>query len=81
MWGTGRIPAASNPDMPWNDEIRAEWARQERMAASPGTVALMLPLTTELDVRALLPTVRVPTLVLHHSDDQLIPPEWGKVHR
>ena len=44
----------------------------------PGTVALMLPLLAEMDVRALLPTVRVPTLVLHHTDDPMIPPEWGK---
>ncbi len=33
-----------NPDMPWNEEIRATWARQERLAASPATVALMMPL-------------------------------------
>ena len=26
--------------MPWNEEIRATWARHERLAASPGTVAL-----------------------------------------
>jgi class 3 adenylate cyclase len=66
-----------NPDMPWNEEIRAATARWERGAASPGTVALMMPLLAEMDVRALLPTVRVPTLVLHHTDDPFIPPEWG----
>jgi class 3 adenylate cyclase len=38
----------------------------------------MMALIAEMDVRALLPTVRVPTLVLHHSDDALIPPEWGR---
>ncbi len=37
-----------NPDMPWNEEIRATWARHERLAASPATVALMLPLVTEV---------------------------------
>jgi class 3 adenylate cyclase len=37
-----------------------------------------MPLLAEMDVRALLPTVRVPTLVLHHTDDPMIPPEWGK---
>ena len=34
----------------------------ERLAASPRTVGLMMPLVTELDVRAVLPTIRVPTL-------------------
>ena len=50
----------------------------ERLAASPGTVALMMPLLTEMDVRAVLPTIRVPTLVLQHTDDPFIPPAMGK---
>src|SRR5262245_39391562 len=40
MWGTGEGAHVLNPDMPWNEEIRAAWARLERLAASPGTVAL-----------------------------------------
>jgi class 3 adenylate cyclase len=78
MWGTGEFQHVINPDMPWNEEIRARWARQERLAASPRTVALMFPLVTEMDARALLPAIRVPTLVVHHTDDPVIPPEWGK---
>ncbi len=61
MWGTGETQHVINPDMPWNDEIRATWARHDRLAASPSTYALVLPLLTEVDVRAALPTVRVPT--------------------
>ena len=34
------------------EEIRASWARMERLAASPATVSLVLRLATELDVRA-----------------------------
>jgi class 3 adenylate cyclase len=64
--------------MPWNEEIRAAWAREERLAASPATVDLMLPVVMELNVRAVLPTIRVPTLVLHYADDQFIPPSRGK---
>jgi class 3 adenylate cyclase len=78
MWGTGEYQHATNPDMPWNEEIRATWGRVERLAASPGTVALMLSLVIGMDVRAVLPTVRVPTLVLHHTDDQFIVPAMGK---
>jgi class 3 adenylate cyclase len=78
IWGTGEHLHATDPDMPWNEEIRAATACWERGAVSPGTVALMLPLLAEMDVRALLPTVRVPTLVLHHTDDPIIPCEWGK---
>jgi class 3 adenylate cyclase/pimeloyl-ACP methyl ester carboxylesterase len=78
MWGTGELAHLANPDMPWNEEIRATWARHERLAASPGTFAHMRPLLDDMDVRALLPAVRVPTLVLHHTDDPFIPPKWGK---
>jgi len=77
MWGSGKIQHLVNPDMPWNDEIRATWARVERLAASPRTVALMVPLT-HMDVRAVLPTIRVPTLVLQHADDPMIVPAMGR---
>jgi class 3 adenylate cyclase/pimeloyl-ACP methyl ester carboxylesterase len=78
MWGAGQYQHVVNPDMPWNEEIRATWARLERLAASPATAALMVPLLADMDVRALLPTVRVPTLVIHHTDDPFIPPVMGK---
>jgi class 3 adenylate cyclase len=78
VWGTGEYEHVLNPDMPWNEEIRAAWARHERLAASPRTVALMMPLVSEMDVRALLPAVRVPTLVVQHTDDWLVVPAMGK---
>ena len=67
-----------NPDMPWNDEMRASFARHERLAASPGTLALMPPMVTALDVRAVLPTIRVPTLVIQHADDRFFAAARGK---
>jgi class 3 adenylate cyclase len=78
MWGTGEFERVSNPDMPWNEEIRATWARYERLSGSPRTVALMMPVVSELDIRALLPTVRVPTLVVQYTNDSLVPPANGK---
>jgi len=78
MWGSGKIQHLANPDMPWNEEIRATWARHERLAASPRTLALVIPLVTEVDIRAVLPAIRVPTLVLHHAEDAVIPPAKGK---
>jgi class 3 adenylate cyclase/pimeloyl-ACP methyl ester carboxylesterase len=78
LWGTGEFQHVLNPDMPWNEEIRVAWARMERLAASPGTLAVMHPLTAESNVRAVLPTVRVPTLVLQFADDIFLPPMFGK---
>jgi class 3 adenylate cyclase len=78
VWETGEYEHVISPDMPWNEEIRATWARLERLAASPATVALMLRLAAKQDVRAVLPTIRVPTLVVNHTDDMFIPPAQGK---
>jgi class 3 adenylate cyclase len=77
MWGTGEFQRLLNPEMPWNEEIRSAWARMERLAASPTTVALMHRLIQEIDVRSVLPTVRVPTLVVQHADDPMIVPAMG----
>lgn len=37
-----------------------------------------MPLLTEVDVRAVLPSIRVSTLVLQHADDPMVPPAWGR---
>jgi class 3 adenylate cyclase len=78
MWGTGEYHHALNPDMPWNEEIRASLARVERLAVSPKTLGVMLPLSSRTDARSVLPTIRVPTVVLHHADDPIIPAATGR---
>jgi class 3 adenylate cyclase len=80
MWGTGEVEHFFNPDMPWNEEIRATWARHERIAASPGAFARLLPLVAELSVRAVLPTIRVPTLVMQHTD-HMLHATWGHTRK
>jgi class 3 adenylate cyclase len=77
-WGTGESNHVWNPDMPWNEEIRATWARYERLSASPRTVALMMPVVSELEVATLLPTVRVPSLIVQYTDDPLVTRAQGK---
>jgi adenylate/guanylate cyclase family protein len=48
------------------------------MAASPRTVALMMPLIAEVSALPILPAVRVPTVVVQHSDDPYVTPAMGK---
>ncbi len=78
MWGTGEYQHICNPDMPWNEDIRAAWARMERLAANPAALARMFPLSSSLDVRPLLPAVRVPTIVVQHRDNPMIPSVQGR---
>src|SRR5690349_16281253 len=49
-----------------------------RYGASPGMLAALYRMNKEIDIRDVLPTVRVPTLVLHGSEDRIVPREVGK---
>lgn len=48
----------------------AQLATYFRRSASPGAAAQLLRMNTEIDVRAVLPAIQVPTLVLHRTDDR-----------
>ena len=50
-----------------------EWyGRLERLAASPGTATKLMLMNGQVDVRAVLPTIQAPTLVLHRAADEFI---------
>ena len=68
-WGTGegvRIGSGALRDSPGFFERRA---RLERLAMRPGEFEEIYPTTYEMDIRPVLPTIRVPTLVLHRRDN------------
>ena len=57
-----------------NDERMQQWyARHQRVSASPGAGVTLYRMNIEVDIRAILPTIRVPTLILHRSGDRLLP--------
>ena len=78
LWGTGELQHLINPDLPWNETTRAELARMERLGGTPNTFKRMTKLAYAMDVREILPTIRVPTLVLHHTGDRLVRIEAGR---
>jgi pimeloyl-ACP methyl ester carboxylesterase/class 3 adenylate cyclase len=59
------------------DEVEA-FIDYVRYGASPGMLSALYRMNKEIDVRDVLPTVRVPTLVLHGSEDELVPIEAAK---
>jgi len=70
-WGEGRFAAVMNPGQTL-DPLRVEqMARRERASASPGMARALYEAIHQTDVRAVLPTIRVPTLVLHRRDDPI----------
>ncbi|HEY7134301.1 MAG TPA: alpha/beta fold hydrolase [Acidimicrobiia bacterium] len=57
-------------EVPNADDAMAEWwQRRARAAASPGGARALVEMNTYIDVRDVLPTIRVPALVLHRLDD------------
>jgi DNA-binding SARP family transcriptional activator/class 3 adenylate cyclase len=71
-WGEGRSVDWFAPDLAHSRAARANIARWERMSVSPGALAVYLSLLPMMDVRAVLPAVRVPTLVIHRSGDVVL---------
>ena len=49
-----------------------------RYGASPGMLEALYRMNREIDIRDVLPTVRVPTLVMHGSEDQVVPVEVAR---
>jgi pimeloyl-ACP methyl ester carboxylesterase len=58
--------------------LREWWATYLRLSASPGMAHTLLHWYPRIDVRSILPTVHVPTLVVHRRDDATIPITMGR---
>jgi pimeloyl-ACP methyl ester carboxylesterase len=54
------------------------WLRYARAAASPSSVWALETMNGQIDIRAILPTIRVPTLVLHRTGDPVAHVEAGR---
>jgi pimeloyl-ACP methyl ester carboxylesterase/DNA-binding CsgD family transcriptional regulator len=68
-WGSGQFLEAFAPGMLSRAGFREWWARYERGGASPAAAVALARMNARIDVRPVLPTVQVPTLVLHRRDD------------
>jgi pimeloyl-ACP methyl ester carboxylesterase len=71
-WGDGSRLLGLAPKSAANPRFRAWFARLERLAASPGTASKFMMMNAGVDVRAVLPSIQVPTLVLHRAQDKLV---------
>lgn len=60
------------------EDVRDMWAHFERNACTPQMAEAILRGYFEVDVRALLPSVKAPTLVIHNAGDPLMPPALGR---
>jgi DNA-binding SARP family transcriptional activator/pimeloyl-ACP methyl ester carboxylesterase len=77
-WGQGDSVDWYAPSVAHLARAREQLARWERMAVSPGALLRLIRMCRSIDVRDLLPAIRVPTLVIQRADDRITPPYHGR---
>jgi DNA-binding SARP family transcriptional activator/pimeloyl-ACP methyl ester carboxylesterase len=77
-WGQGDTIDWYLPSRAGSPHARQLIARFERMAISPSAFLQMIAMIREIDVRDVLPTIHVPTLVIQHLGDRITSPWHGR---
>ncbi|MGB2874256.1 MAG: adenylate/guanylate cyclase domain-containing protein [Gaiellaceae bacterium] len=71
FWGTRRYCDETTARLAPNsdDEFRRFWGSYMRVGASPAAATALMRMNMQIDVREVLPAIRVPTLILHRRED------------
>jgi class 3 adenylate cyclase len=78
-WGEGALLEDFAPSYAQDEQMREVWGRYERAGASPSMGRAVLEALAEIDVRPLLDSVHVPTLVLHRTGDRIAAVEGARL--
>jgi class 3 adenylate cyclase len=78
-WGTGHNLEEMAPSAAHDPRMREWLARLERLSTTPAGMLRLVANMEDVDVRPLLPALRVPTLVVHRSGDRFIDPGHSRV--
>ena len=78
QWGGPVGVEERAPSVAGDPKFREWWATYLRMGASPGAALALTQMNAEIDVRQVLPSVHVPTLVIHRTGDQCLKVEEGR---
>ena len=68
-WGSGAFLSQVAPTRVEDESFRRWWGRLERLSYGPGNALAYFRMNAHIDVRSILPTIRVPTLVIQRLDD------------
>jgi class 3 adenylate cyclase/pimeloyl-ACP methyl ester carboxylesterase len=77
-WGEGMLMPIFAPSQVGNKQFEEWWIRYERGSVSPSMARKIIDLQMRTDLSGVLPAIRVPTLVLHRTEDKLVPVEEGR---
>lgn len=77
-WGTPLDIDRRIPSLASNQRFRRWWAKFMRAGASPASAAALTKMNYQIDVRPILPSIRVPTLILHAKRDRIVDVTAGR---
>jgi pimeloyl-ACP methyl ester carboxylesterase len=77
-WGQAVGLERRAPTRAGDARFREWWARFLRASASPGAALGLMRMNSQIDIRHVLPSIRVPTLILHSVGDRTLPVQHGR---
>lgn len=77
-WGTGGSIQKFAPSRANDSAFQRWWGRNERLGASPAAVTALMRMNSQIEIGGVLPAVRVPTLVIHRTGDQVVNVAGGR---
>jgi pimeloyl-ACP methyl ester carboxylesterase/class 3 adenylate cyclase len=78
-WGSGASVPIWSPSKQDDPVFQQWWGKFERLGASPGAAKTLMQMNSQIDISDILPTVNVPTLVMHRRDDINVSVEGGRM--
>jgi class 3 adenylate cyclase len=77
-WGTGESVRKYAPSLADDAGFKKIWARHERVGATPAAAKALMRMNQEIDISGVLSAIRVPTLVIHRTEDIAVSIEEGR---
>jgi pimeloyl-ACP methyl ester carboxylesterase len=77
-WGSGAQLAQVAASKTSDESFARGYARLERLSMSPAAVLAIARMNREIDVRQILSAIRVPTLIVHRTDDRRVDVQSGR---
>ena len=77
-WGSGKSLPQFAPSVGNDPDFVRWWGKFERLGATPGSAISLMRMNSQIDIFDVLPTVHVPTLVIHVAEDALIDVQAGR---
>lgn len=77
-WGSGESLPSFAPTKANDAPLRQWWGKFERLGANPSAAIALMRMNRDIDISGILHSIKVPTLVIHLTDDTLVSVEGGR---